>query len=69
MKWLRQFARFWYDFIVGDDWTIAVAVVLIVACTYALARRWNPWPLIPLTVPAVLAVSVRRASRGRLRKG
>ena len=30
MKWLSQFGRFWYDFIVGDDWTIAAAVVAVV---------------------------------------
>ncbi len=27
MKWLVQFGKFWYDFIIGDDWKIAVAVV------------------------------------------
>jgi hypothetical protein len=27
MKFLKSFGRFWYDFIVGDDWKIAVAVV------------------------------------------
>ena len=27
MKALRAFGRFWYDFIIGDDWKIAVAVV------------------------------------------
>lgn len=28
MKFLRAFGRFWYEFIIGDDWKIAVAVVL-----------------------------------------
>ncbi|GAA1160925.1 hypothetical protein GCM10009630_69010 [Kribbella jejuensis] len=28
MKFLKSFAQFWYDFIIGDDWKIAVAVVL-----------------------------------------
>ena len=27
MKALKAFGRFWYDFIIGDDWKIAVAVV------------------------------------------
>jgi hypothetical protein len=27
VKALRAFGRFWYDFIIGDDWKIAVAVV------------------------------------------
>ena len=26
MNLLKAFGRFWYDFIVGDDWKIAVAV-------------------------------------------
>jgi hypothetical protein len=28
MKYLKAFGQFWYDFIVGDDWKIAVGVVL-----------------------------------------
>jgi hypothetical protein len=28
MKALRAFGRFWYDFIIGDDWKIAAAVVI-----------------------------------------
>ncbi|MEV7971405.1 hypothetical protein AB0O34_36240 [Sphaerisporangium sp. NPDC088356] len=31
MKFLGGLARFWYDFIVGDDWKIAVAVVSALA--------------------------------------
>ena len=27
MKHLAAFGRFWYDFVVGDDWTIAAGVV------------------------------------------
>ena len=27
MRAIRAFGRFWYDFIIGDDWKIAVAVV------------------------------------------
>ena len=28
MKFLKSFGAFWYDFIIGDDWKIATAVVL-----------------------------------------
>jgi hypothetical protein len=31
MKFLKAFGRFWYDFIIGDDWKIAVAVVIALA--------------------------------------
>jgi hypothetical protein len=27
VKFLKGFGAFWYDFIIGDDWKIAVAVV------------------------------------------
>ncbi len=26
---MRTFLRFWYDFVVGDDWRIAAGVVLV----------------------------------------
>jgi hypothetical protein len=29
MAFLRGFVEFWYDFIIGDDWKIATAVVLV----------------------------------------
>ena len=38
MKYITAFGRFWYDFLVGDDWTIAVAVVVAVALTALLSR-------------------------------
>jgi hypothetical protein len=63
MRGVRRFARFWYDFIVGDDWTIAAWVVGIVGATGLLARRWDVWPLLPLAVIAALALSLRRAVR------
>jgi len=63
MKGVRRFARFWYDFIVGDDWSIAAWVVGIVGATALLARRWDVWPLLPLAVIVVLALSLRRAVR------
>jgi hypothetical protein len=28
VKFLKAFGQFWYDFVIGDDWKIAVAVVL-----------------------------------------
>ena len=27
MGFIRGFGRFWYDFVIGDDWKIAAAVV------------------------------------------
>lgn len=36
MRFLRAFASFWYDFIIGDDWKIAAAVVLSVGLAIAV---------------------------------
>ena len=38
MRFLSAFAHFWYDFIIGDDWKIAAAVVSALALT-ALGLR------------------------------
>ena len=64
MTFLRNFGRFWYDFIVGDDWRVAVGVVLVVGAVYAAAQNGlNAWWLLPLGVAALLSVSVGRAAR------
>ena len=31
MRYLVGFGRFWYEFIVGDDWRIAAGVTLVLA--------------------------------------
>ena len=36
MKFLKSFGSFWYDFIIGDDWKIAAAVVLALSATAVL---------------------------------
>ena len=35
-RFLKAFGRFWYDFIIGDDWKIAAGVVVALALTFAL---------------------------------
>ena len=61
MSRIRRFGLFWYDFLVGDDWTAALAVVVALGVTAVLADGvLNPWWLLPLAVAAILAVSVRR---------
>jgi hypothetical protein len=39
---IKAFGRFWYDFIVGDDWRVAVAVVAALALTFGFARTAVP---------------------------
>ena len=31
MRYVAAFVRFWYEFIVGDDWRIAAGVVAVLA--------------------------------------
>jgi len=63
---LKGFVRFWYDFFIGDDWTVAVGVVLALAVTYGLSRDGVPaWWITPTAVLILLGVSVRRSARPR----
>lgn len=41
-RFLRAFGQFWYDFIIGDDWKIAVGVVVALAITLGLYRMGLP---------------------------
>ena len=64
MRWLSRFGRFWWDFVVGDDWLVAVLVVIAIAATAALATTSvAAWWLLPEAVPLVLWLSLRRAIR------
>jgi uncharacterized membrane protein len=66
MAKLRAFGAFWYDFVVGDDWRIAVLVVLALALTYGVSRTSVPaWWLLPVVVVVALPVSLLRAIRAR----
>jgi hypothetical protein len=63
---LRAFAAFCYDFVIGDDWLIAVGVVIGLAVTYWLSRTAvAAWWLLPLLVVLLLPVSLWRETRHR----
>lgn len=62
MRQLRAFALFWWDFIVGDDYRIAVGVVLLFAALAALSHVGSGWWwLAPLGVLGLLTASVLEA--------
>jgi hypothetical protein len=60
------FGRFWYRFVVGDDWTVAAAIVAgLLATAFLNARAVPAWWLVPILVVVMVAVSLSRASRQR----
>jgi hypothetical protein len=64
MQAFKRFGLFWVDFIVGDDWSLAVVVVLGLGCTWALSRTGFPgWVLLIVLVMTALISSVVRAQR------
>jgi len=64
MKHLKAFGHFWWDFVIGDDWLVAVLVAPAIGATAVLAAASiAAWWLLPLAVPAVLWLSLRRAIR------
>jgi hypothetical protein len=56
---IAAFGRFWWDFVVGDDWVAAAGVIAGLALTAALAAWW----VMPIAVAIVLTMSVLRAAR------
>ena len=64
MKQLAAFGRFWWEFVIGDDWLVAVLVAAAIGATAVLAAASvAAWWLLPLAVPLVLWLSLRRAIR------
>ncbi len=63
-------ARFLYGFVVGDDWTVALAMVLGLGVTGVLAADHISavW-LVPLVAIVMTGVSLRRSARKRRATG
>jgi len=63
-SWIVAIGRFLYNFIVGDDWTMAAAVAVgLVLSAILNANHIAAWWLIPVIVILMLGISLRRASR------
>jgi uncharacterized membrane protein len=59
---LKSFGAFWYDFVIGDDWTVAAAVVAALAITYGVSRSTvTAWWVAPVLVALILPLSLWRA--------
>jgi hypothetical protein len=63
LSWIVAVGRFLYNFIVGDDWTMAAAVGIGLILTAVLnVNHILAWWLIPVIVFLMLGISLRRAS-------
>ena len=64
MSRIVAFARFWWDFVVGDDGRAAAGVLVALALTAGFAHGGlNAWWFLPLAVCAILYASLQRATR------
>jgi hypothetical protein len=60
---LKAFASFWYDFVIGDDWRVAVGVIAALIVTWAVGRSTVPaWWVAPAMVALILPYSLWRAA-------
>jgi hypothetical protein len=60
---LGAFGRFWWDFVVGDDWRVAAGVLVALVATKLLTSAGvNVWWLLPAAVVLLLGLSLRRAA-------
>ena len=63
MKYAVGFARFWYDFIVGDSWLLAAAGAIVLGLAWALTDIGADHiaeVALPLIVVGGIAVSLPR---------
>jgi hypothetical protein len=64
MKAIRGIGRFVVDFVVGDDWRVALGVAIAIGAAAALvAGHVAAWWFLPLAVLLILWLSLRRATR------
>ena len=64
MRRAQRFGLEVWDFVVGDDWRLAAAVVIGIAAAAALAGAGvAAWWVLPVLIPLVLLVSLRASGR------
>jgi hypothetical protein len=66
MSRVQILLRFLWDFVIGDDWRIALTVSVALLVTLVLSNNGvTSWWLLPLVVAVMLSVSVWTVARGR----
>jgi hypothetical protein len=63
-SWLKGFGRFWYGFIIGDDWTVAATMAAALLATWLLhTAAVAAWWLPPLAAVVAVGASLLRSRR------
>jgi uncharacterized membrane protein len=57
-RWIGGFLFFWYDFIVGDDWRVALTTV----CGFFITHAVGDWWIMPTVVAITLAYTLHEAT-------
>jgi hypothetical protein len=62
---LRAFGAFLYDFVIGDDWRVAVGVVIALGLTFWLSHVTSvaTWWLVPVALVVLLPLTLWRVVR------
>jgi uncharacterized membrane protein len=64
MQRLRAFGAFWYDFVIGDDWRVALVAVVALAATFGVSKTSvAAWWIMPVAVAVILPASLWRARK------
>jgi hypothetical protein len=60
VRFVKGFARFWWDFIVGDDWRIAAGVVSVLAAGAVLVAETAvpDWLVAVLAATGIVVVAI-----------
>jgi hypothetical protein len=63
VSYVRRFARFWWEFLVGDNLPLALGAGATIALTALLVDKGvNAWWLLPIAILGVLTATVLRAT-------
>jgi hypothetical protein len=69
MSRLTAFARFLWEFVIGDDWRVAAGVAVALGITAAVAGAGvTAWWILPVAVVLLLGVAVSGAARGHVER-